>query len=193
MDDIDFLLSIFENTTRRRILRRLLTDSSYALEISRELGISQQAINKQLEILEKANLVISEIMDNNPFGPPRKLYKPTGFTVIHLDYLPSFVSEKAYNINQTNFKGNDDVNFKTLETINKKIENLERERIELLIEKDKIIRNLKIKVTQNVKNPRIRELLIEYLDGADEETLSQKYGIDRYFIEKIIQENFNSF
>ncbi|MGP6220317.1 ArsR/SmtB family transcription factor [Caldiplasma sukawensis] len=193
MDDIDFLLSIFENTTRRRILRRLLTDSSYALEISRDLGISQQAINKQLEILEKANLVISEIMENNPFGPPRKLYRPTGFTVIHLDYMPSFVSEKAYNINETKDKCNEEVDFNTLENINKKIENLEKERINLLIEKDSIIRKLKIKVIENVKNPRIRELLIEYLDGSDEETLSQKYGIDKYFIEKIIHDNLNFF
>ncbi|WP_175266638.1 ArsR family transcriptional regulator [Acidiplasma cupricumulans] len=52
-DDLWTLLNILENNTRRELLKMLANYDSYALELSKAMGISQQAINKQLDILEK--------------------------------------------------------------------------------------------------------------------------------------------
>jgi len=49
MDDIDLFISAIENSTRREIIRMLTQlERSYALELSKSIGLSQQAILKQL-------------------------------------------------------------------------------------------------------------------------------------------------
>lgn len=57
-DGVDDFIAALENETRRQIIKRLLETESYALEISRIVGVSQQAIMKHFDILERANLVI---------------------------------------------------------------------------------------------------------------------------------------
>ncbi len=52
MDDIDILLSMVENPTRRRILESLVREPSYPLRLSKELGVSQQAVMKNLALME---------------------------------------------------------------------------------------------------------------------------------------------
>jgi Predicted transcriptional regulators len=46
------ILMALENSTRREMLKTLANYDSYGLELSRMIGVSQQAINKQLDILE---------------------------------------------------------------------------------------------------------------------------------------------
>ena len=41
MNDLDLLLSIVENPTRRRILEMLSTGPQYPLQLSKMLGVSQ--------------------------------------------------------------------------------------------------------------------------------------------------------
>ena len=55
MDDIDILLSMVENPTRRRILESLVREPSYPLRLSKELGVSQQAVMKNLALMEPAS------------------------------------------------------------------------------------------------------------------------------------------
>ena len=56
MDDIDRLLTIIENRTRRRILEMITEAPSYPLQISKELGVSQQAIMKNLALMEETEV-----------------------------------------------------------------------------------------------------------------------------------------
>ncbi len=82
MDDIDMLLSIVENPTRRRILESLVREPSYPLRLSKELGISQQAVMKNLALMEQSGLVESSRVDSD-MGPMRILYTPRGeFTLV---------------------------------------------------------------------------------------------------------------
>lgn len=82
MDELDMLLSVIENPTRRKILEALVREPHYPLQLSRELGLSQQGIMKHLKILEGYNLVRSHSEESDQGGPSRKIYVPTtGFTM----------------------------------------------------------------------------------------------------------------
>lgn len=82
MDDIDMLLSIVENPTRRRILESLVREPSYPLRLSKELGVSQQAVMKNLALMEQGGLVESSRVDSD-MGPMRNLYTPSSeFTLV---------------------------------------------------------------------------------------------------------------
>ena len=46
MNDMDTILAIVENPTRRRILQAVVREPHYPLQLSKELGISQQAYSQ---------------------------------------------------------------------------------------------------------------------------------------------------
>ena len=52
MVGFDESLSILENTTRRAILRHLVKEPHYPLQLSELLDVSQQAVVKHLKVLE---------------------------------------------------------------------------------------------------------------------------------------------
>lgn len=82
MDDIDILLSMVENPTRRRILEALVREPHYPLQLSKELGVSQQAVMKNLSLMEQNGMVVSYRETSN-MGPMRTLYIPnTEFTLM---------------------------------------------------------------------------------------------------------------
>jgi len=83
MDEFDILLSVIENPTRRKILEALVREPHYPLQLSKELGLSQQGIVKHLKVLEDNNLVRSHSEESDQGGPSRKIYVPTtGFTIM---------------------------------------------------------------------------------------------------------------
>ena len=71
---LDLLLSILGNRTRRQILQLLAEEPHYILQLSKELGISQQAILKHLVLLDKHGLVSSYEKESDLGAPPRKYY-----------------------------------------------------------------------------------------------------------------------
>jgi ArsR family transcriptional regulator len=83
MDELDLLLSVIENPTRWRILEALVREPHYPLQLSRELGMSQQIIMKHLKVLEDCRMVRSYPEESDQGGPMRKRYVPiSGFTII---------------------------------------------------------------------------------------------------------------
>ena len=80
--DLDVLLSMVENPTRRKILGSLVKMPRYPLQLSKELGISQQAVMKNLSVLEKNGMVVS-YRESSSMGPDRIVYEPSSeFTLI---------------------------------------------------------------------------------------------------------------
>ena len=73
--DIEKVLDILGNETRRRILRYLAEEPRYFIQLSKELGVSQQAVLKHLEILHALNLVESFAEKSDLAGPDRKYYR----------------------------------------------------------------------------------------------------------------------
>ncbi|HOO03647.1 MAG TPA: helix-turn-helix domain-containing protein, partial [Methanomassiliicoccales archaeon] len=69
MDELDVLLSVIENPTRRKILEALVREPQYPLQLSRELGLSQQGIMKHLRMLEDLDLVRSFSEESDQGGP----------------------------------------------------------------------------------------------------------------------------
>ena len=88
MVGFDESLSILENTTRRKILRCLVKEPHYPLQLSELLDVSQQAVVKHLKVLEGAGFVDSEMMKSNKGGPPKKVYRVNQSFSIRLDLGP---------------------------------------------------------------------------------------------------------
>ena len=87
MNDVDTILKLLENPTRRRILRRLTVETHYPLQLAKELKVSPQAIMKQLDILEKHGLVKCE-RSTSTMGPSRKCYYTVKRISLRLDMAP---------------------------------------------------------------------------------------------------------
>ena len=88
MVGFDESLNILENPTRRNILRHLVKEPHYPLQLSELLDVSQQAVVKHLKVLETAGFVDSESMKSDKGGPPRKVYRVNQSFSIRLDLGP---------------------------------------------------------------------------------------------------------
>jgi ArsR family transcriptional regulator len=75
VDNIDVLLDVLGNETRRRILRLLADEPRYFIQLSKDLGVSQQAVLKHLEILEKFGFVSSFERESDFAAPNRKYFE----------------------------------------------------------------------------------------------------------------------
>ena len=88
MVSFDEALSILENSIRRQILKLLVKEPHYPLQISELINVSQQAVIKHLKVLEKADFVESQIVSSEKGGPPKKMYKVDQSFSIRLDLGP---------------------------------------------------------------------------------------------------------
>jgi predicted transcriptional regulator len=86
--DFDEALSILENPTRRQILRKLVKEPHYPLQLSELLNVSQQAVVKHLKVLEESGFVDSERVPSEKGGPPKKMYKVNQSFSLRLDLGP---------------------------------------------------------------------------------------------------------
>ncbi|TLY13390.1 MAG: ArsR family transcriptional regulator, partial [Thaumarchaeota archaeon] len=74
-EELDTVLQVIENPVRRRIIKRLSRGPSYALQISKELGLGQPLVAKHLSMMQSAGLVTSTVESRrNPSGGKRKWY-----------------------------------------------------------------------------------------------------------------------
>ena len=71
--DLDSILMILGNPTRRRIIRVLSCEPSYPHKIAKILGLGQQLIAKHLNRMEEAGIVTSTLK-KSPYGPKRRTY-----------------------------------------------------------------------------------------------------------------------
>lgn len=92
--DLDTALSVLSNPMRREILSRLVMETHYPLQLSRELNTSQQAVMKHLAVLERNGLVESEEEPSDAGGPPRKAYTATRQLSIRIDIGPNLFNAK---------------------------------------------------------------------------------------------------
>ncbi|MFQ3321090.1 MAG: ArsR family transcriptional regulator [Candidatus Thalassarchaeaceae archaeon] len=88
MVGFDEALSILENSIRRQILKLLVKEPHYPLQISELINVSQQAVIKHLKVLEKADFVESQMVASEKGGPPKKMYKVDQSFSIRLDLGP---------------------------------------------------------------------------------------------------------
>lgn len=85
---------MIENPVRRRIIKRLSQEPSYALQISKELGLGQPLVAKHLGIMEGSGFVVSSSEDS-PAGPQRKRYALARSISITMDIAPNLFIERG--------------------------------------------------------------------------------------------------
>ena len=94
--DLDSILLAVENPARRKIFRRLSEQPGYQLQLSRELGLSQQLVAKHLDSMEDAGFVTS-MLETSPRGPKRKEYLLRKSVSITIDFAPSLFRTRVFS------------------------------------------------------------------------------------------------
>ena len=141
MTDIDELLSIIENPTRRRILEYLTREPSYPLQLSKELGISQQAVMKNLALMEQ-NGVLTSYPEVSKMGPTRTVYVPNSqFTVVidlHDNMFTVRMTSSGKDEKKAVMEGIDEAIGK-INDLDSELEELDKRRSELLDQRNSIM------------------------------------------------------
>lgn len=136
MDELDILLSLVENPTRRRILERIVREPSYPLQLSKELGVSTQAVMKNLTLMEHHGMV-ERTEVRSDMGPNRFLYAPRREFTLVVD-----MGQHAFTTKVTVPEGEADAakaGAARLKEIDERIDEIDNERSALLREREMII------------------------------------------------------
>jgi len=94
--ELDAVLGTIENPIRRRIIARLSEEPNYQLQLSKELGLSQQLVAKHLVTMEDAGLV-STTSQESPRGPPRKEYLLKKSFSVTIDLAPNLFRARMFS------------------------------------------------------------------------------------------------
>lgn len=208
--NIDELLMIIENPTRRRILQALVKERFYPLQLSKELRLSQQAISKHLKLLEEFGYVKSTNEESDVSGPRRKCYIPIidnhtifidiGKNIFQIrmkcqkrkEKVPDKNIEKLeMELEKLRIHNADDKRvagyYKLLEEINDKIGELESRRTQLLQFKEQVVEQLKPLINRLFEE-RTERLIASYIieDGlSDSFPLIEEYDIRERMHEEV--------
>lgn len=187
--DLDSILTILENPTRRDIIKRLSEEPNYPLQLAKDLGLGQQLVAKHLRIMEDAGIVTSSI-ESSPHGPKRRTYVLNKSISVTLDVATHLFKAKVISfetkpqreeISEASASLMDRMDktldhpteherikpfTKIISDIDKKLESLENERSILLY-----IRNFAMKeasyIIETFKNSDTRRILYHALDEHD--------------------------
>jgi len=189
------LLSVIENPTRRRILEALVREPHYPLQLSRELGLSQQGIMKHLRMLEELDLVRSFLEDSDQGGPSRRRYFPTtGFTMV-VDIGPGLfnteVATRPFEDQPSESPGEGrrllDMR-KDLGEIDLELMRIKERRAELIAEKERILEEAGRAVDASYPDYRSRKIAYEYIQHPNLSAveLARGLGLRDDSVEEII-------
>ncbi|MHC1679679.1 MAG: ArsR/SmtB family transcription factor [Methanomassiliicoccales archaeon] len=195
MDELDVLLSVIENPTRRRILEALVREPHYPLQLSKELGLSQQGIMKHLRMLEELDLVRSFLEDSDQGGPSRRRYFPTtGFSMV-VEFGPGLfsteVATRPFEDGSEKEEGDGrrllDLR-KDLGEIDQELVRIKERRAELIAEKERILEEAGRVVESSFMDYRSRKIVYEYIlhPQISAKDLARGLGLRDDAVEKLI-------
>ena len=196
--EIGQLLDLLGNNTRRRILESLTNEPKYFIQLSKEIGVSQQAVLKHLFLLENFGLIESFKAKSNLAAPDRKY-----FQLNRSVYLSIGITGNSMEIKMENIKGPNKIKAKNnmaienkegsikkdkeitdilkntkrkLELIAKRMQELEDEKIHLLREKQHILEITHQVIRESLEEDLARRILYSNLisrEITDIEELSE--------------------
>lgn len=196
MNGMDELLAMVENPTRRRILEALTREPHYPLQLSKELGISQPAVVKHLDLLEKNGLITGHQEDSR-LGPKRTVYETSSEFSIIVDMrngmftarlvLPSDRPEGA-DAEDGGVGGLKETR-NSISEIDVKIAELERIRSEMVRKRESLISAM-IDAVSNGCGYRHRSLLYEMLNDPDKDldALSMELSMNKSMAEEMMDD-----
>jgi len=182
MSQLDLLLSIIENPTRRRILQELVREPHYPLQLSRELRVSQQAIIKHLKVLEDHDLVSCYLEESDLGGPRRKIYVPTMKFTLIVDVGPGYFNAELVDIDRQEDDGpvlisdrlpNDELGpevrrlRETISQTDRELINLQERRKEMIELKEAALGEARRLVEDNIDDYQLRRVIFEYIHRPD--------------------------
>lgn len=85
-----------ENPIRRKIIAKLSEEPNYQLQLSKELGLSQQLVAKHLISMEGAGIV-STMLEDSPRGPQRKEYLLKKSFSVTIDLAPNLFKARIFS------------------------------------------------------------------------------------------------
>jgi len=139
--DIEKILDILGNKTRRKILAKLSEEANYVFQLSEDMKIRHQAIRKHLDLLKKLKIIKSYEGASTVGGPPRKYFKITKSFSILADITPDSFETKIGSVDPAHEKISD-LNM-ALENLNAEIEELEKKRQYLVELRQQILKYIK--------------------------------------------------
>ena len=210
---LDELLAVLGNPLRREILSRIAQETHYPLQLSKELGVSQQAVMKHLQILRKYRLIRCTDPKSNTLGPPRKCYVSTGQFSIRIDFGPSALETHLIHIkahpNETAGAELEDEFHRSLELgstadrlraykdtiskINAEVETLEDRRMALIALKQDILKQASVEIAAMSPNYRERRLLYILTENPSTpmDDMARMLNIQREVLSRIYREFFD--
>ena len=209
--ELDLVLGTVENPIRRKIIARLSQEPNYQLQLSKELGLSQQLVAKHLGTMEGAGLV-STVLEESPRGPRRKEYLLKKSFSMTIDLAPNLFRTRVYSFGAVPGVPEDDEHAKVMVQANdalripdeasrirplaeivaevdKKLEEMERERAVLLYIRSLALREA-ARTSQSLgKTDRRKMLRYVMADQQDSiQDMSQSFGIEQEVVGDILEE-----
>jgi predicted transcriptional regulator len=186
LSDLDMLLSVIENPTRRRILEALVREPHYPLQLSRELGMSQQAIMKHLKLLEDRSLVRSFPEESDQGGPTRKRYVPT--TQLAMSDLES--EEEVGDEGSENELVEIGVRInrlrETVAGVANELEELQVHRARLITIKERALEEAGRLVESQIDDYQVRRIIYEYIQRPELST--EQIAVDLDLRDDLVQQ-----
>lgn len=169
--DIDTILNMVSNPTRRRILESLTREPSYPLQLSREIGVSQQAIMKNLDLLERNGMVISHQVSST-IGPMRAVYEPTTEFTVVIDmrrcmFSADVTEETEVNEEITPITDTIEEMRTEIARIDREVEELERQRSALIRRRQNLISWAMSQLDGDGFTSLHRDLMYQMLNNPD--------------------------
>lgn len=203
MNDMDSILAIVENPTRRKILQAVVREPHYPLQLSKELGISQQAIVKNLNLMEKEGIVVS-YRESSDRGPERIFYRPSSEFSITIDLRNNMFEVRMIPAGEEKEKRNPEPpeDARTSEErkleevrarisrIDRQIQEFDRRRLELVRERNSLINAFLNVANLDNMDYEHRELLYDMLNRPNwnAEEISKKTGFNENMVSRMIDE-----
>jgi ArsR family transcriptional regulator len=209
---LDELLAVLGNPLRREILSRIAQETHYPLQLSKELGVSQQAIMKHLQILRKYHLVQCTDPKSNTLGPPRKCYESTGQFSIRIDFGPSALETQLIRVKarpeeasaglETEFQRSLELEgaadrlrgFRdTVSKINQEVESLEDRRMALIALKQQILKQASAEIAASSPDYRQRRMLFLITENPSTpaDDMARMLNIQREALSRLLRDFFD--
>jgi len=210
---LDELLAVLGNPLRREILSRIAQETHYPLQLSKELGVSQQAIMKHLQVLRKYHLVRCIDPKSNTLGPPRKCYESTGQFSIRIDFGPSALETQLIRVKarpeetapaalESDFQRSLGLEGaverlrayrETVSKINQEVEALEDRRMALIALKQQVLKQASGEIAASSPDYRQRRLLYLMTENpsAPMDEMARMLNLQREVLARLLQDFFD--
>ncbi|MHB1908058.1 MAG: ArsR/SmtB family transcription factor [Nitrososphaerales archaeon] len=190
LNNVDVLLDVLGNDTRRRILQLLADEPRYFIQLSKDLGVSQQAVLKHLELLERHGFVKSYEEESAFAAPKRKYFELDLSCVLAIGITKDAVEFSFQDISRQDL--DEEIEEKDLKSLSKRVSAAieEDSPIEILHQSDVLLKEINAKLKETLETEifllRLRQRITKAAHSAIRESFDEE--IQRHILYSTIGE-----